>query len=561
MRFMLREQDKEGAIYRINRRIKFSNTVLNQMRRVMMSGKKMFFVILILMFALALSGCNGEDVVDDIIDDPDDDVVVRTELTVANVGDPPTLDVHLSTAQLTTDCGRPIYESLFALNEEFLPEGDLADDFEFNDDGTELTIYLREGVLFHNGKEMIAEDVTASMERWVELSVFAGPILRESVWEEVDDYTVLVTLPAYDSTILYDLASTLQFAGIMPKEVVEDAPAEGVEEYIGTGPFKFVEWRTDQHIHYQKFEDYQPSSKPSSGLVGFKEALVDDLYILSVPDEGTRVAGLETGDYDIGASMGYDTALTFEDDPALSVEVTPWGFGMLTYNKTDAFFGDQRARKAVDVALNRFEIGVGAYADEALFVMNPSLVIEDSAWHTTAGGEDFDVQDQERAMELLEEIGYDGEVVQITVSDTYAIHFDAAHVIQDQLSNIGMNVELVVLDWATMLDVVATPEDWQVYVTSWPYQAHPAGFVWLDSRREAAGWTDSPEMDVLIDEIRGALTIEEAVEIYPELQREFWNYLPVSIFPHHTVVDITRANVEGYQYLNGMTFWNVEVTE
>lgn len=69
------------------------------------------------------------------------------------------------------------------------------------------------------------------------------------------------------------LAEVGQFAAIMPKEVIESADTSGITEYIGTGPFKFVEWKQNQYVHLKKFDDYQASSQPADGLAGKRKLL------------------------------------------------------------------------------------------------------------------------------------------------------------------------------------------------------------------------------------------------------------------------------------------------
>ena len=78
------------------------------------------------------------------------------------------------------------------------------------------------------------------------------------------------------------------------KDIAENAPADGIKDYIGTGPFKFVEWKQDQYIHYVPYEDYQSPEGTPSGLAGKREALVDNLYLDFVIDGSTRVAGMTT---------------------------------------------------------------------------------------------------------------------------------------------------------------------------------------------------------------------------------------------------------------------------
>src|SRR5699024_3449061 len=125
-----------------------------------------------------------------------------------------------------------------------------------------------------------------------------GNIFNGATWTAEDDYTVILELEKASSLTLDTMASAKQAAAIMPKEVVDAATADGVQEYIGTSPFKFVEWKQDQYIHYTKFEDYAALDSEADGLSGKKEALVDDIYIYMVPDTSTRIAGLQTDEYD-----------------------------------------------------------------------------------------------------------------------------------------------------------------------------------------------------------------------------------------------------------------------
>src|SRR5699024_9422524 len=109
---------------------------------------------------------------------------------------------------------------------------------------------LREGIKFHNGKEMIAEDVVTSMNEWIEISGLGKEYFVGAEFKEIDDYTVELILKEPLSTALLILAyGGGNLPAIMPKEIRENAGAEGVKEYIGTGPFKFEEWKQDQHLH------------------------------------------------------------------------------------------------------------------------------------------------------------------------------------------------------------------------------------------------------------------------------------------------------------------------
>src|SRR5699024_4421595 len=146
-----------------------------------------------------------------------------------------------------------------------------------------ITFKLRQGIKFHNGEEMTADDVLASMERWMSLSAQAKSDIPGAEWEKVDEETVALHLQKASAISLYTLAEQNQIPIIIPKDIAEAAGESALEEYIGTGPLKFEEWKTDQYIKYVKFEDYQPREEAATGLGGKKEALADEIYWHFVP--------------------------------------------------------------------------------------------------------------------------------------------------------------------------------------------------------------------------------------------------------------------------------------
>src|SRR5690625_1825369 len=156
-------------------------------------------------------------------------------------GQTPTLDQPTDAATADRNTARLIFETLMTVDSDYNPVPMLAESVNTEDNKT-YTFHLREGILFHNGKEMVAEDVIASMERWMEKSAITGSAFDDASWEATDDYTVVLKLKVASPLVLDTIASPKQAAAIMPKEIIDAAPSEGVEEYVGTGPFKFVEW-------------------------------------------------------------------------------------------------------------------------------------------------------------------------------------------------------------------------------------------------------------------------------------------------------------------------------
>ena len=111
-----------------------------------------------------------------------------------------------------------------------------------------------------------------------------------------------------------------------------------VKEYVGTGPFKFVEWKQDQYIQYERFEDYQSPEGTPDGLAGKREALVDNLYIDIITDGSTRIAGITTGQYDIGITMPSDSYKQLESTKSVKNEVALASGAALSLMKKKDFF-------------------------------------------------------------------------------------------------------------------------------------------------------------------------------------------------------------------------------
>lgn len=215
----------------------------------------------------------------------------KSELNMAIPANPPSLDPHGINSNIVGGIGMHIYEPLFSLNASYEAVPVLAEGYTVSEDGLVYTISLRQGVKFHNGQEMTADDVVASMNLWLERCSKAE-IISGSTFAKVDDYTVTLTVPEASSDIIMVLAAPIQFAAIYPKSVVDAAGPDGVTEYIGTGPYQLSEWKQDQYVKLTRFADYQSPEGETSGLVGEKSAPTETIYFRVVTDSATRIAGL-----------------------------------------------------------------------------------------------------------------------------------------------------------------------------------------------------------------------------------------------------------------------------
>lgn len=481
-------------------------------------------------------------------------------LTLAWNSQPPTLDTHTTNTNVVRDIARQIYENLVTFDENYEIIPMLAESFEESEDRKTITFKLRKGVLFHNGKEMKAEDVIASMEKWQQNGT-AKAELGNSTWEEVDEYTVVLHVENPSLSVLYRLADVTQTASIMPKEIIEEADATGVKEFIGTGPFMLEEWKNDSYIKLAKFNDYQPVDTPTSGLGGKKEALVDELIINFVPDISTRVNGVISGEYDYAFELPFDSFQQLESSPNVVIDVWPYGFETLVFNKK-GIFQDINLRQAVNHAINNEELLSLAFSDKEFYDLEPAYMRpEQKNWYTKAGEENYNVQDIEKAKKLLKDAGYNGEEVTILTSSDYKYHYDAAVIAQQSLEEIGMKVKLDVTDWATLLERRQDPEKWDIFFTQFTTVATPLAYPFLESKVEYPGWTNSSEIDRLLGEIRNAANQEEATKKFEELQAVIWTELPVINIGMTNFISSYSTKVNGYSEFMGPIFWNTSIDE
>ena len=315
-------------------------------KRKSIIAKVMSFVLMMTMI-LSLTACGGSSSAD---------AGYKDELHIAFSAQPSTLDAQISSASSVRQITRAVYESLVALNTSYEAVPELAESVDVNDDSTEFVFHLRKDVKFHNGEEMKADDVVASMNRWIEKFGNAKTLVGEARFVKQDDYTVSITMDKPCISFLNAIAGAKQVAAIMPASVIAGADDSGVKEYIGTGPYKFVEWKQDQYILLEKFDSYSPVDKPSDGYSGKKEALTEKVYFDIVSDASTRLSGIQTGEYDIAANLAIDNYSLIESNPELVTDTELSMAMQVILNKQQGLCANEKFRQGIAAALNMDDI-------------------------------------------------------------------------------------------------------------------------------------------------------------------------------------------------------------
>lgn len=485
-------------------------------------------------------------------------------IKVAMIGEPPSVaDAMFTTTTVTSDITRHIFEGLFAQDSEFNPRPMLVDRYEISDDGLLYTFTLRSGIKFHDGSELTAEDVVASLERWGVMTG-RGKIVYSRLAEEgvqaTDPLTVTMTF-AQPTGILLDFLA-LHEAFIMPAAIAREVGTEKLpdEKTIGTGPFLLKEHQVDRLIRLVRFEDYQPRTEDPDGHSGRKEVYIDELHIIPVPDVTVATNGLITGEFHFARDVDPDQFELLQSDPNVVPIIDKPGMWIcVNFNKKQGPMTDKRLRQVVAMAFDRQQALIAAFGNIELTRLDPGIAMQETAWHTDVGDEVYRNVDPEAAKALLAETDYNGEPLRWLTTKEYPYHYNTAAYIKQELEKIGVNVELVVSDWATVVQRRAQPDLWELLVVGLPGSWHPATQIFND--KEWPGWWDDPRKDEILSRMVELADPEERYQTIVEYQQLIYEELPfIKIGDSHTL-QARRAEIQGYVTGNAWFFWNVSLSQ
>lgn len=495
-----------------------------------------------------------------------DEGTADSELHIAIASAPPTLDCMMGTEYMPRVIAYGnIYESLVTLTEDYSWKPELAEEVTINDDYTEYTYKLRKGVLFHNGEEMKADDVVASMNRWISKYGNAATMVGDSRFEKVDDYTVKITLDQPTLFLNELIATQSQGSVIMPASVIEsaDETTGEVSDYIGTGPYKFTEWVDDQYIELEKFDDYQPYAEEGErdGWWGYKEAATDTVYYEFVTDAATRTAGIQTGEYDIAYELPTENYELFNGNDSYQIYKEVSGAFVLVYNKASGLTQDEKIRQAVNAAVNPEEVLLGAYSSDEFYRIETSYMGEEMTnWYSEAGADNAHQVNAELAKSYLDEAGYDGTTFRILVPSENVFFCNAAVIVQAELQAIGMNVEIITADSSSYSSYRNDETKYDIFFSNTLPVSVPTLQIFLSPTW--AGFTNDQAIFDACDAINSSTSIEEAKEKWDDLQAYCWEEsIPVTKLGSVFNYTVTSDKVDGFIYFNGPVIVNTTVSE
>jgi peptide/nickel transport system substrate-binding protein len=473
-------------------------------------------------------------------------------INVATIGEPPTLDPMISTADLVGTITQHFFEPLYTFDRDWKVTPLLAAALpEVSADGTQYTIHLRRDVKFHDGAPMTVADVLASLQRWTSIATRGRQTAANiSGIDRVDDATIRIALKQPYAPLASLLAFNNSAAVIMPA-----GQANPITEIVGTGPYRLKEHKADQYIQLVRNEYYVPLAGEGNFYGGARRPLLDEIRFVPVPDPDTRVAGAVSGQFDYVDNLSvesYDRIAASK--VSAPVVLSPYGWPVLAMNTKQGALTDVALRRAIQVALNPDDMMAAAFGKQ-FYAAEGAMYPKGFVWHTDAGVVRYGEGDPDKAAKMVKAAGHDAPKIRLLTTHQYEFHYKIAQVAAEYLKQAGFVVDLQVTDWATLTTRRTDPALWEIYVTSSPFLPEPAlnGYMLDDS----PGWWATPRKQHAVSAFNRETDPDKRIKLFADIQAAIFDEAPIFKVGNFSSLSARSATLQGLVPAPWPFFWNV----
>jgi peptide/nickel transport system substrate-binding protein len=448
-------------------------------------------------------------------------------IVVGSIGDASNLIPMLASDSASHDISGLIYNGLVKYDKDLNLVGDLAESWEVSPDGLTITFHLRRGVRWQDGTPFTAEDLLFGFRTITDPktpTAYAGDYLEVKQAEIIDTYTFRVT---YRKPFAPGLTTWGNLV-ILPKHLLEGqdiTKSKLTREPVGTGPYKFKQWLTQEKIVLESNPDYF-EGRP----------YIDDYIYRIIPDPATMFLELKAGGIDW---MGLTPIqyLRQTDDPAFKrqfhkYKYLPFSYTYLGYNLQSPLFKDKRVRQAISYAIDKEEIIKVVLLGLGEISTGP---YKPGAWYYNPHVKYYPY-DPDRAKELLREAGWqdsdgdgildkDGDPFKFTILLNWGnqSRLSSAEIIQWRLGQIGIKVKLRVMEWASFINEYIDKKRFEAVILGWSTGVDPDQYdIWHSSKTDYKELNfisyKNEEVDDLLEKARRSFDREERKRYYFRFQ-------------------------------------------
>jgi peptide/nickel transport system substrate-binding protein len=464
------------------------------------------------------------------------------------------LDPVWTTAGVTMNHGYYVFDTLFGVDSEQRAHPQMAEGHTVSDDGRTYLIKLREGLVFHDGTPVRAQDCAPSLKRWSVVDTFGQTLARAvDAWEAADDRTIRIRLKEPFPLLIDALAKPSAVVPfMMPERFATSDPRKAVTEMVGSGPYRFIasEFVPGSRVAYEKFDKYNPRSEAPQWTMGAKKAIFPRIEWHVIPDPGVALAALQTGEVDWVEQVLPELVPVLQKVATVKLGIIdPNGFfGCLRFNSTQPPFNNVKLRRAIMRAI-----------DPAVYLASVTNS-DPSAYevcHTFFPcGTKYAVQlnpdpmgpppSIEAAKAMVAESGYKGEKIAIFTPVDMASLAPFGKLTHELFLKLGLNSELV--ERRTSKEPVEKG-GWSVYHTWWFGDSILMPAMNAMIRGQGAqgwfGWYESPRMEALNAEWLKAPTEDERKAIAAKMQALAFEDVPTIPFGSFQIRTAYSRSLDG----------------
>ena len=433
---------------------------------------------------------------------------------------------------------------------DFKPE--LAREWEIQGDRTHI-FRLNKGVTFHNGDPCTAADIKWNLERVKDKQqapIHAWKVeLLESI-EMPDSHTVKLSFAKPYPFLRVAFTGSTGRAGtvLSPRAVKEKGKAYG-RNPVGTGPFKFVEWKEGDYILLERYASYWEKDAAGGAL-----PYLDKVQIKFIIEPSTLVAALKTGEVDGVNSVSPQFMADLRKDPKLNAMSAVGGnWRCLHMNMAKEPFADKNLRKAVAFALDRQEILSRVEFGEGIIahgpISPPMGVFYDAAFESGKNGQYYDI---EQAKALMKQSKHASGAEVMLLSGNAGTAPRQAEVVQAQLAKIGVKVNIELADAPTFRRRWLQERQWDLVQVQWDADLDPDETLYPELHSteawNAGKWVNK-DFDKMVEAARAENDFKKRKKYYEESVRMIVEDAPVAILMHLNEFKVFGKHVKGFQMI------------
>ncbi|MCX7641008.1 MAG: peptide-binding protein [Elusimicrobiales bacterium] len=489
----------------------------------------------------------------------------------ASLGDASYLNPLLATDSASAAINSLVYNGLVKYDKDLNLVGDLAEKWEIRNNGKELIFFLRKNVFWHDGKEFTAEDVKFTYEKLVDPNIktpYSSDFNLIEKCEVIDKYTIKFIykkpfVPALESWGI----------GIIPKHIFSDKrydfhknPANRAP--IGTGPYKFYKWITDEKIELIANENYF-EGKPFISKYVYRIIPDQSVQFLELLNESIDSMSL-TPDQFYGYKEFFKSYNKFSY-PSFS-------YTYLGFNLKHPLFSEKKVRQAIAHAINKQEIISGVLLGKGRPATGP---FPPQSWAYNENVVDFEYNPQ-KSRQLLVEAGWffdenkkilkkiiKNEGKQETIEFKFTLITNQgnksrqliAEIIQKQLRDIGIDVEILILEWSVFINNYILPRKFDAVILGWSLSRDPDQFsIWHSSQRNPGQYNfvsySNYEVDKLLELGRVEFNFEKRKKIYQQIHKIIHNDVPYIFLYYPESMPVVHKRIKNVEVTKAGIGWN-----